>query len=170
MIDTSIEDFSITDIPNNYYSIMKGIDYLRAGEEDKVTINFLIPENASEGTFSGKFNLFYDGKSKEEIFGFTILSKSEDNGQEEEIDQKESGNSSISKTGKFLLPNIQINLPDTQFFYAIGGMLAFFVGSFTLKKIKKKKELTEDNEIGKVFSEIKSQIREKDDNLSDKKS
>jgi len=68
-------------------------------------------------------------------------------------------NKTLSKTGKFVLP--EITMPDSQIIYMLSIALACFAGVFILKKLKKSKanKSGNENEITNAFSEIKLQIR-----------
>jgi hypothetical protein len=161
--DISNLKLSISGIPENYYSFSSRINSLRVGEDEKVDVSFEIPEGATKGTFSGKFGVEYEDRSKEEIFGFTITEKREKNNTEtSEVDDK--GNDSSGPTGRFILP--KITLPDLTFLYDLlyflPIMLVSFAGAFLLKKRKKMKISTKDDEVRNIFSEIKSEIRKKE--------
>ncbi|MBD3155770.1 MAG: hypothetical protein GF368_03890 [Candidatus Aenigmarchaeota archaeon] len=162
--DLSDIEFSIEGLPENYYSFTEKIPYLEKEEEKKVKIDFSVPEDVSEGTFNGKFKIEFDGRIKEEIFGFTVLKKIQKEGED---DQNQESDTS-STTGKFVLP--EISLPSLQFLhkllYIIPFMAISFAGAFLLKKGKKKSSKNE-SKIKETFSEIKSQIRGKKEDDSE---
>jgi len=137
--------FSIDGIPKEYYSFEGSLGYLDPGEEKKIPIKFLIPENSSEGTFAGKFKVEFEGKSKEKIFGFTILPKS--------VEAPKKNETESIPTGKFTLPKITIS--SKQIIYSSVLILASFSIAFTLKKLNRQ---SKKDDISKIFSEIKSQL------------
>ena len=151
--DLSNVNLSINGIPSSYYTLAEELGELKVGEVKRAVVNFFIPTNATEGTFSGKFKASYMGRSKEEIFGFTVVPKSDDGNQ---TNQEFKPSPAI---GKFILP--QISLPDFKLLYIIPFALVSFVSAFIIKK-SKKSMISEDGDIKKMFSEIKLEIRSKD--------
>jgi len=150
---------SVEGVPDGYYSLNQKLSYLKTEEKKKVIVKFSIPENASEGTFSGKFRAEYGGNSKEEIFGFTISAKSDEK-EENPIEDKNETNP--IPIGKIVLPNISI--PNIDLLnYILPLSLTAFLGSFLLKKrkVKTNKINDGDEEIKKIFTEIKAGIRPK---------
>jgi len=77
--DYSDLTLSLSGIPEGYYTLPTEMSELKASEEKRISIDFNIPENASEISHTGKFKLTYDDDSLEEQFILTILSTSEKN-------------------------------------------------------------------------------------------
>jgi len=83
----------------------KEISELKAGSEEKVFIDFVIPENATKTSYSGKFQVTYDDGSSESEFILSILA----NEQNETTSEHASWFKFPSlPTGMFALPDMNI--------------------------------------------------------------
>lgn len=72
--DLSDLTLSLTGIPEEYYSLSTTqIDQLTIDEEKKIPITFIIPVNASEESYTGKFKVTYGNDYQEGEFTLTIL-------------------------------------------------------------------------------------------------
>jgi len=81
-IDLSSLKLYLTGIPEEYYTLSESeISSLKAGNDERIFINFNIPDDASGTTYTGNFKVTYNGNSTEQNFILTLLAgeKKEEN-------------------------------------------------------------------------------------------
>jgi len=145
---------SLTGIPEEYYtSFTTQIDQIKIGEEKKLPITFIIPEDASEGSHTGKFKVTYDDTYEEGEFILTILRS----------DKNETSSNSTSKGFQFpsiSLPTAYVALPFEGFDIISLSLFAIFTFSTSvwLKKRNKFNAKLERNHVMNLLLDIKREI------------
>jgi len=121
----------LTEIPKEYYTLSKSeISSLRKGEEERVFINFRIPDDASITSYTGYFTVTDDGNSTQQHFILTIL-------EWEENETNETSSEGF-KFPKIIIPTGEITLPTVSsdvLLIVIVGVVSFSVSVF-LKTMK----------------------------------
>jgi hypothetical protein len=142
--DLSNLSLTLTGLPNDYFEMADSIKELKVKEEVKIPVVFKIPQNTSEATLSLTFKVSFDGASKEQILGFTIMS-----------------GTNVTTQPTIGLPTASIVLPSmTDISYAIIFGIVCLSVAYLLKK-RKFKMSTEREEIKNLLSDIKREIRKK---------
>jgi hypothetical protein len=138
VINTGQTDFrdlkvTVSGIPENYYFLSDSeIPDIREDTEVPVTLNFIIPENASKSTYSGIFKVEYGDSYLEKKFLLTISEKAVQNNTDDKGFSFPKIN--LIPTGGFTFPAISIGNP---WIITIAGLS--FGGAYILKKLKLKK-------------------------------
>jgi hypothetical protein len=108
------------------------------GQEKVIKLNFYVPANSSEGTFSGTIRVVSDQITKEKVFGFTVLPVTQNN-------------STVTTTGYSIgLPEINLDAN----IYILLFAIACFALAYKMKKRKNKNSVNYAN----TLSEIKLQM------------
>jgi len=155
-IDLSDLTLSLTGIPEEYYTLSTTqIDQLTIDEEKKIPITFIIPVNASEESYTGKFNVTYDDTYLEKEFTLTILKR-----------EKNETLSNVTSRG-FQFPSIGIpigyfTLPSEGFTILSISLFAIFTFSTSIWLKKRKFNLkSERDQVKNLLLDIKREMNRK---------
>jgi len=115
-------NISLTGIPSNYYNMTDYIGRLKQSEEDKIYVQFSIPQDAENKTYSVDLEVFNNEIKQDKIFGFTI-------GSNETLTN--AVQNSTSPAGNFILPKLDSNV-----IYITIFAIFCFSAAIILKKIR----------------------------------
>ena len=121
---------SLENLPREYYDIPKTISQLRSGEERKIQISFIIPEDASKTTYTPTIKISSTDIAAEYMFTLTIMAVSANNNQ--------TVSTPLFTFPMFALPTAKIVLP--AFSSEIICISLFAIASFSFAYIMKRRK------------------------------
>jgi hypothetical protein len=148
--DLSGLEISLTGLPEDYYTMSGTADELKASETKKLALTLSVPEGANRDTYSVTLKVANSDLTREKVFGFTVLSKSE-------TGEEPTSSSSEQPTGLFgkILGNMALPETGTLLLYVI--TIFFAVGSFTLAFMLRKRKTMGSGRVG-VRDEVKNNL------------
>jgi len=120
-------NISLSGIPNNYYTLKTFIEKLKENEENKIYIQFSIPNDAEKRIYSVTLTVSNNDLRQEKVFGFTII------GNETTVEN------ATAPSGRFILPTFDSNLT-----YIVIFAIFCFSAAIIIKKIKIKRSKRDD--------------------------
>ena len=156
--DFSNLKISVEGIPESYYTLaLTEIAELKASDEVKTSIDFIIPEDASITSYTCHFQLMYDGTTSDKQF---ILSIVMDETNETTTEEEKPW----FTLPKFEMPTGMFTLPEIDTYYlliAVVAALSFLISIFLKMRksggIKLEKKLERDN-VKNLLLDIKREI------------
>ncbi|MEM7825970.1 MAG: hypothetical protein QW412_03905, partial [Candidatus Aenigmatarchaeota archaeon] len=141
-VDVSDLNISLKGLPEEYFRIQERIEAIKVGQKVDVPVNFIIPADVEENTFSLTLKVFSEEVSKEEIIGLTILSEN------------------VTYVSPINLPSASFSLPITNSDITYLSIFAVFCLSLAII-LKKSRRIKEREKVKNLLFDIKMEIRRK---------
>lgn len=142
-------NFSLTGVPDGYYTLPPVLKRLGIGETKTYAISFSVPENASRETYSGGLKISSKDLVKEKIFGFSVIGKNETPETLDRVDATQPTGLFGKILGRLALP--KITATDSTYL----AILLFAAGSFTAALLFRKRRVEKSRRIG-----IREEVRQ----------